>query len=282
MAMGNSKGIVISYYLKQSATKLPIWKKAQRLGFITVDFIIEIPVGIKELEMEKQWKKIIIDNKETFYSVSNFGEVRNDSTKTLLQGSIGNNGYRMVHLRQRINKNCSVHRLVMKAFCPCEEMDELQINHKDGNKLNNRLDNLEWTTALENMRHSYETGLQRYKMRECHMYNLAGNYIKSFINSREAEKETGIDNSNILRCMSGQQTHCKQYQFRDYKKTKIEEWKNWKENTVFVYDDNGEYVNTYSSQKECAKAFGVSESSISRYIKGTRKLKGFVFSKIPL
>ena len=232
--------------------------------------------------MKKQWKKIIIDNKETFYSVSNYGEVRNDSTKTLLQGSIANNGYRMVHLRYRIDKVCSVHRLVMKAFKPCDEMDDLQVNHIDGNKLNNNLNNLEWSTALENIRHSFQTGLQRFQMKECHVYDLQGNYIKSFINSREAEKELKIDNSNILRCLSGQQTHCKQYQFRDYQKNKIEEWKDWKENTVFVYNDNGEYINTYKSQKDCAKAFGVAESSISIYIKGTRKLRGFVFSKIPL
>ena len=188
----------------------------------------------------------------------------------------------MVHLRYRIDKVCSVHRLVMKAFKPCDEMDDLQVNHIDGNKLNNRLNNLEWSTALENIRHSFQTGLQRFQMRECHVYDLQGNYIKSFINSREAEKELKIDNSNILRCLSGQQTHCKQYQFKDYQKDKIEEWKDWKENTVFVYNDNGEYINTYKSQKDCARAFGVAESSISRYIKGTRKLKGFVFSKIPL
>ena len=232
--------------------------------------------------MEKQWKKIIIDGKETFYSVSNFGEIRNDSTKTLLKGYISNNGYQMVHLRQRIDKICSVHRLVLKAFSPCEEMDELQVNHIDGNKLNNNLNNLEWSTALENMRHSFQTGLQRFQMKTCYVYDLQGNYIKSFINSHEAEKELGIDNSSILRCMSNQQSHCKQYQFKDYKKNKISEWKDPKEKYVYVYNEEGEYINTYKSQKECAKAFGVSESSIHRYLKGIRHLKGFVFSKIPL
>lgn len=232
--------------------------------------------------MKEQWKKILIDGKETFYSVSNYGQVRNDSTKTLLGGYVANNGYRMVHLRQRIDKVCSVHRLVLKAFKPCDEMDELQVNHIDGNKLNNNLNNLEWSTALENMRHSFRTGLQRFQMKECSMYDLQGNYIKTFVNSREAEKETGIDNSNILRCMSGQQTHCRQYQFRDFKKEKIESWKDWKEKTVFVYNDKGEYVDTYKSQADCAKAFGVSPSSICRYIKGIRKLEGFVFSRVPL
>lgn len=232
--------------------------------------------------LEKQWKKIIINNQETFYSVSNYGEIRNDSTGTLLEGSVSNNGYRMVHLRYRIDKNCSVHRLVMKAFSPREDMDELQINHIDGNKLNNYIENLEWSTALDNMRHSFKTGLQRFKMKTCYMYDLSGNYIKSFINSKEAEKETNIDSSNILRCMSGQQTHCHQYQFRDFYKSKIDEWKDWKKNTVFVYDDNGNYINTYNSQEDAAKDFGVSNSSISRYINGIRKMNGFVFSKFPL
>ena len=154
--------------------------------------------------MEKQWKKIIIDGKETFYSVSNFGEIRNDSTKTLLKGYISNNGYQMVHLRQRIDKVCSVHRLVLKAFSPCEEMDELQVNHIDGNKLNNNLSNLEWSTALENIRHSFQTGLQRFQMKTCYVYDLQGNYIKSFINSREAGKELGINPNFISRCCTGE------------------------------------------------------------------------------
>lgn len=232
--------------------------------------------------LEKQWKKIFVNEKETYYSVSNYGEVRNDSTGTLLEGSIANNGYKMVHLRYRIDKYCSVHRLVMKAFYPCDEMDDLQINHKDGNKLNNYIENLEWCTALENIRHSYTTGLQKYKMKPCHMYSLKGDYIKSFVNAAEASKNTGLDYSSILRCLSEQNTHYKQYQFKIYKRNKIDEWTNWKQKKVFVYNDNGDFIRTYDSQKECAENFGVAESSISRYIKGTRKLKGFVFSNFPL
>ena len=232
--------------------------------------------------LEKQWKKIIIDNKETFYSVSNYGEVRNDSTGTLLKGSVANNGYHMVHLRYRIDKYCSVHRLVMKAFCPVEDMDELQINHIDGDKLNNYIENLEWSTALENMRHSFQTGLQRYEMKPCHMYDLEGSYIKSFINSNEAARELGVDRNNILRCLNNEQQHYLKYQFKTFKKDKIDEWSHPNKNRVYVYTDDGEYVDTYESQTECAKAFGVSNSSISRYINNIRKLRGFVFSKIPL
>jgi hypothetical protein len=234
--------------------------------------------------MEKQeiWKKILINGQETFYSVSNYGNVRNDSTKTLLGGSVTNNGYRIVHLRYRIDKNCSVHRLVMKAFKPCEEMDELQVNHIDGNKLNNNIDNLEWSTALENMRHSYTSNLQQHEMKECHQYDLSGNYIQSFVNGYEAAQKLNLDYTSIWRCITEQQQHYKQYQFKSYKKDKINCWSNSNKKIVYVYDNNGNFIDSYNSQKECAKAFGVAPSSICRYLKGIRKLKGFVFSDIPL
>lgn len=232
--------------------------------------------------LEKEWKKIIINNKETFYSVSNYGDVKNDSTGTLLQGTVSNNGYRMVHLRYRIDKNLSVHRLVMKAFLPREDMNELQINHKDGNKLNNYIENLEWSTALDNMRHSYINNLQRKKMMPCYQYDLQGNFIQEFINGHEASKILNCSYDNILKCLNEQQQHYKKWQFKKYKKDKIEPWDNPNKKRVYVYDDNGIFINSYMSQSEAAKEFGVSESSIHRYIKGIRKMKGFVFSNIPL
>lgn len=233
-------------------------------------------------KQSEQWKKIIIDNKETFYSISNWGRVRNDSKGTFLEGHIANNGYRMVHLRYRIDKMCSVHRLVMKAFCPCDNMDDLQINHIDGNKDNNYIENLEWSTALENMRHSFRNNLQRYSMIPTYQYDLDGNFIAEYENCNEASKILNIDSTNIWRCVTEQQSHYLNYQFKNYKKDKIEPWHNPRNNKIYVYSDNGEFIKTYESQKACAESFGVATSSISRYIKGTRKLKGFVFSKIPL
>lgn len=232
--------------------------------------------------LEKQWKKIIIDGKETFYSVSNYGEVRNDSTGTLLGGTVANNGYVMVHLRQRIDKMCSVHRLVMKAFQPREDMNDLQINHIDGNKTNNYIENLEWSTALDNMRHSFQMGLQPKQMKPCYQYDLNGNFIAEYANRQEAAALLNCDYSSIWRCMNNLQQHYFKWQFKDYKKDKIPAWSNPNRNIVYVYDDDGNFLTSYNSQKEAAKAFGVGESSISRYIKQTRKLRGFVFSKIPL
>ena len=218
--------------------------------------------------MEEIWKKIIINGQETFYSVSNLGHVRNDSKKTLVKGYINNKGYRMIHLRMRIDKMCSVHRLVMKAFKPCSLMDELQVNHIDGNKDNNNINNLEWCTGLENIRHSYLIGLQSKKMLPCYQYDLEGNFIQEFINAHEAAKQLNMD--------------YKKYQFKDYKKDKIPPFYNPNMKTVFIYTTDGTFVQKFNSQEEAAKAFGIAESTVSRLIKNQRPLKEFIFSRTPL
>lgn len=54
----------------------------------------------------------------------------------------------------------SVHRLVLENFCPVEGMENLQVNHKDGDKSNNALSNLEWTTCQENIAHAVKNNLR--------------------------------------------------------------------------------------------------------------------------
>lgn len=225
----------------------------------------------------ENWKKIVINGQETFYSVSDLGNVRNDKTKTILAGSINNNGYKMVHLRQRVDKYCSVHRLVMKAFCPCELEDDLEVDHIDGDKTNNRLDNLRWCNRIKNMR-SYRGN----SVGKCYQYDLDGNFIQEFANFTEASKELGIDDTSIWMCMTEQYRRIDKWQFKNYKKDKIEPWCHPGSKLTYVYTDDGDFVQTYRSQADAAKAFGVSKSSIQRYVKGVRKLPGYVFSEIPL
>ncbi len=72
--------------------------------------------------------------------------------------SITNKGYHRVGLmigKQR--KFFQVHRLVLEAFNPIKNSDKLQVNHIDGNKDNNKLENLEWCDGSYNMKHSYDT-----------------------------------------------------------------------------------------------------------------------------
>lgn len=68
---------------------------------------------------------------------------------------MSNSGYKMIRTQ---NKDWYLHRLLAEHFIPNPE-NKPQVNHIDGNKLNNSLDNLEWVTQSENMRHAFDTGL---------------------------------------------------------------------------------------------------------------------------
>lgn len=100
----------------------------------------------------EEWRKI-----EEFpnYSVSNIGRVRNDLTNTLLSGYLAKVGYYMISLLKH-NKciHRSIHRLVAMAFIPNPE-NKPTVNHIDGNKQNNCVENLEWATYSENNYHAW-------------------------------------------------------------------------------------------------------------------------------
>lgn len=92
----------------------------------------------------------------TGYYVSNYGRVYNSSGNIMCHQSINRNGYMRVHIHGR---DVMVHRLVLQSFMPNPKCNELQVNHKDGNKSNNHLSNLEWCTREENMQHAVQHGL---------------------------------------------------------------------------------------------------------------------------
>lgn len=111
------------------------------------------------------WKDI--PNYEGLYQVSNLGRVKslpkkagrsNRSEKIL--NPINSNGYFIVHLSHHNELNTMfTHRLVAQAFVPNPE-NKPCVNHIDGNKQNNRVDNLEWCTRSENDKHAYKLNLR--------------------------------------------------------------------------------------------------------------------------
>jgi len=106
---------------------------------------------------------------ETHYEVSNLGNVRSiermvnnrvnsglrKSPQKLLKQGKSKSGYYIVSFCvDGVKSNQTVHRLVARAFIP-NESNKPQVNHKDGNKHNNHLDNLEWVTVSENSLHYF-------------------------------------------------------------------------------------------------------------------------------
>lgn len=102
-------------------------------------------------EKDETWKPL-----NPFYSVSNFGRIRNDETNRILSGSLHKDGYIFVTID---GTQIPLHRLIALVFCDGFEEGKV-INHKDGNKQNNFADNLEWVTQQENVKHSHSNDLQ--------------------------------------------------------------------------------------------------------------------------
>jgi hypothetical protein len=129
---------------------------------------------MRELKFIEEWKDIS-EFKE--YEVSNFGRVRGKDRfrkgkngLCFLKGKelkqvINKRGYPEVRFRKNGTHIRVVHRLVAKAFIPNLE-NKPQVNHVDGNKLNNRVDNLGWMNNSENQKHAYFLGLQPDKCGE--------------------------------------------------------------------------------------------------------------------
>lgn len=91
-----------------------------------------------------------------------------------------------------------VHRLVAKTFIP-NPNNLPQVNHIDGNKLNNDMNNLEWCTNADNTQHGYNTGLYRYKSRShpIIVYNKNGNYLATYKSIRSMCKDLHINRKTV-------------------------------------------------------------------------------------
>lgn len=107
--------------------------------------------------LEKIWKDVV--GFENYYLVSNFGEIVRTTKGRLVKAWVENNGYVRVGLSLGgVRSTLTVHSIVAAAFIGPRPKG-LDINHIDGNKLNNCCINLEYKTRKENVEHAYQTGL---------------------------------------------------------------------------------------------------------------------------
>lgn len=148
--------------------------------------------------MNEQWKEIL---ESTNYSISNYGNVKNDITGKILKGRLCKNGYLQVSIKiQNDNKfhNRYIHRLVCQYWVENPE-NKLEVNHKDGNKQNNNYENLEWVTASENQKHRHSIGITKTSNRKIAKINPKTKEILQIYNSiKEATIAEGIKGENSI------------------------------------------------------------------------------------
>lgn len=165
-------------------------------------------------------KEIWIDcyGYEGKYQVSNMGRLWNVQTQRIFSGSVGQDGYVKTTLTA-INgkkKTEKVHRLVALSFLGLpEDKNKTQVNHKDENKTNNCLDNLEWMTPLENC--NYGTRNQRAGEKHRRMvsqFSMSGEWIATYNSLKDAAAQTGVSYSNISSVASGRRNMAAGYVWR--------------------------------------------------------------------
>lgn len=181
---------------------------------------------MEEKTADEIWLTIKQNNN---YEINNIGKVRNKKTKKILKPAISNKGYYLVSLSNKCKAHTyTVHKLVMEHFNRCSFNKEV-INHIDGNKLNNNIDNLEYVTQKENVIKAWKNNLcenirkSAFNIKHSRsiktskpviQYDLDGNILNKFVSVREAEEKTGIDNSLIIRVCKGKQKLTHNFIFR--------------------------------------------------------------------
>ena len=177
------------------------------------------------------WKSI--PGYEGLYEISNIGNVRSlFRYKKTLKPHLTINGYQYVQLfKNKVGKNYYVHRLVAMAFIPKEEGKEI-VNHKDENKINNCVENLEWTSHIENCR--WGTAIARrtqnldYSKRKVNNANQIkacskpilqntknGEFVIARESASECARENGWTISNIRRACSRKKGTAYGYLFKE-------------------------------------------------------------------
>ena len=122
--------------------------------------LIKVKMGLPSFERKPF--EILVETEYKNYSITNYGRLVNTENNYVINSRIKQGYYRF---RMKVNgkyKDLLKHRLIAKAFIPQNIKNKTFINHRDGNKLNNDIMNLEWCTIGENNTHAHKSGLVNY------------------------------------------------------------------------------------------------------------------------
>ena len=158
----------------------------------------------------EEWRRIRESN---IYEVSNLGRVRNRRTGRIMRTSVTTSGYEMIQLHYDDSWHMHrVHRLVMDAFYDGDHSN-LDVNHIDGNKTNNNLENLEFCTRSENVRHAFKTGLKNSNHKKRKVIILETG--ETFDSITECALYLGVDKSSVGFCVRGKSKTCCGYHIKE-------------------------------------------------------------------
>lgn len=179
--------------------------------------------------MKEEWRSI--DGFEGRYQISNLGrvlslpkiittnvfnkaKVETSTKERIIKGRKDKDGYIIADLSDSSGKlhKCRVHRLVANAFIEKVDGKEM-VNHKNGQKDDNRASNLEWCTNKENLTHAhhelYNDCHHYYNERTVALYSEDMNLVKEFKSCASAARHLGVSAQAVASCLSGKSKTCK-------------------------------------------------------------------------
>lgn len=251
---------------------------------------------MEQKEIKEEWRPVV--GYEGLYEVSNFGRIvaceKIDKSGILRKRKIlkpcKRKGYCIIGLGTVGNrKTRSVHRLVAEAFIP-NPQNFPQVNHKDENKSNNNIDNLEWCTNDYNIH--YGSGIIR-KSHGVVQLSKSHEIINKYNSILEASKKTGIAKTSIYNAAHGRQNSAggflwmyisvgKRNNSENVIKSRNEEkWRNrqaayiHRKSHIEQYNSIGEKICEYKNVKDAAVKLGVSNTTVIRACAGKGRCKGF-------
>lgn len=219
---------------------------------------------------DEQWKTV-----EQDYSVSNKGRIKNKQG-FLLKCHSDKRGYVYKSLGK---KTYSVHRLVAQLFID-QIGENMVINHKDGNKGNNDVSNLEIVSQSQNVQHAYNTGLNvKINKREVYQVDYRGEIVQMYDSLTSVENCTGINRGLIHNAIK---SGCTSNGYRWFKGRdeidKEREYKTLTKNFFKVIQCDCEthtIIAVYDSYPQATNSSNVSKTNISRSCKTTMKAGGY-------
>lgn len=216
------------------------------------------------------------------YEASEKGEIRNKTTKRILKSTLRCKYYCLGLTHKGKKKTFSVHRLIAETFIDNDDPSKTEVNHKDGDKSNNAVKNLEWSSPSENIKHAVNTGLTTDRSTSVECYDLDGNLIGVFPNIISASKATGANDRHISDVCRGKRNKCGgfvwKYANKKIEKVDIPEGKTYLNFDNYIWTKEGHCFSKRSKQylKEGTNPSG----SFVTLAKKGEKPKGVLMHKV--
>jgi len=239
--------------------------------------------------MDEEWWTFIDGFNKRFW-ISTSGRVVDLVKKKLVPAHCNNKGYLQVSLHPNSYKTLSkkIHRMVMESFVDNPE-DKPEVNHKDENKGNNSIYNLEWCTRKENITWSHiterlaERNINGSSSKAVAQYTLSGKLVKVFPSQSEVVRNFDCASSRICRCCKSGKGKCGEFMWRyagENPEPYILPYYPPNQRKVSCYDLSGNLLKTFDSIKSAAEFVGSSNTTIIYHIKNKKPYKDYYWEVI--